>query len=94
MSKWICIEETSFLTLHQNITGALFVDSHYVGDIVEVKNNLIYFIDKEDNELYVGSVDEDQNNYDGKYHNEPILKEYFMPLAEWREKQINSILEE
>jgi hypothetical protein len=94
MSKWICIEETCFLTLHHNKTGALFVDSHYVGDIVEVKNNLIYFTDKEDNELYIGSVDEDENNYDGSYHNEPILKEYFITLAEWRDRQIDKILEE
>ena len=94
MTKWICINETSFLTLHHNISGSLYVDSHYVGDIVEVDEYLIYFTDKENNILYVGSIDKDSNHYDGEYHNEPILKECFIPLAEWRDRQINSILSE
>ena len=94
MDKWICIEETSFLTLHNNITGSLYFDLHYVGDIVEVKGGLIYFTDTTDNTLYVGSLGKDSNNYDGDYHNEPILKEYFLPLAEYRDKQINEILYE
>ena len=92
MSKWICIEETTFLTLHNNITGNLYVEAHYVGDIVEVKNGMIYFIDTRDNNtLYIGSLDEDKS-WHGVHHNEPELKEYFMPLSEWREQQINSIL--
>lgn len=92
--KWICIKETSFLTLHHNITGSLYVDLHYVGDIVEVKNRLIYYTDKETGDLYVGSLDEDSNNFYGTYNNEPELKESFITLAEYRNNQIDSILED
>ena len=94
MTKWICIEETSYLTLHNNLTGGLYCDFHYVGDIVEVDEYSIHFTDKEDNQLYIGSLNKDKNWYDGEYHNEPILNQYFIPLAEWRETQINSILED
>ena len=93
MTKWICVEETSFLTLHHHKTGRLCIDTHHVGDIVETNDGFIYFTDI-DNELYMGSLCADSNNYDGIYHNESILKEYFIPLAEYRDKQINEILYE
>ena len=91
MSKWICIEETSYLTLHHHKTGSLCFDVHKPGDIVEVENGFIRFID-EDGELYIGSLGPDQNHYDGAYHNQPELEQSFIPFAEWRNRQIDSIL--
>ena len=84
MIKWICIEETSYLTLY-NKSGSIYGVSHYVGDIVEVEDGWIYFTDKEDNILYTGPLSEDENNFYG-------LKEFFIPIAEWRNKQIDLIL--
>ena len=93
MNKQICIEETYYLTLHNNISGKLFFDPHYPGDIVEVDDWSIYFTDK-NGELFVGLIGPDQNPYDGDFHNEPELKKYFIPLADLRNQRIDEILED
>ena len=97
-TKWICIQENTYLTLYNNINGQLYYDSHKVGDIIEVGKYLMYFTDPKDNNLYVGTIRPDSNIYDGDFHNEPLLKEYFMPYTEWlvinREDQIRIVLDE
>lgn len=89
MTKLFCIKETDYLTLHGK-HGCLYIGPICIGDFIEIDRDMIYF--KEAGETYAGSISPDSNNFYGPYHNEPILKECFVSVAEWRENQINSIL--
>ena len=92
----ICIKQTGYLTLFNNTTGSLFVDDHYVGDKVEIEGGLIKFIGVHDEfdkgKLYIGSATTDSNNYYGTWNNGEVLKECFINPIEWRDRQIDSII--
>ena len=88
--KVFCIKEQEY------IFGGNRKHTHLRGNIYEVLNirvsDKLLYIQTQEN--YNDSIDGLWFSLDDNNHNRKIFSDYFITLAEWRDKQIDSILKD
>ena len=91
LDKWICIKEykTPILKIGSNTPEDSF--TFKVGDECIIKQ---YTFNKYTDKIYIGLYPTDNDSAIPMYVAKIDAYKHFITLAEWREKQINSILDD